>query len=106
MIKEYFLNYEAMNNDFTICLGRMHTVAYHDAHQEQDFSVTLADTGLECMTGGRVKQVEKYNSGDTFMVTYGDGLADVNVTKLLEHHKEHGKLATITVVLIHDVEAT
>src|SRR5262245_15252305 len=75
MIKEYFLNYEAMNNDFTICLGRTHTVSYHNAHREQDFIVTLADTGLDCMTGGRVKQVEKYVNDDTFMVTYGDGLA-------------------------------
>ena len=56
MVKEYFLNYEAMNNDFTISLGRQSQIIYHDAHGEQDFRVTLADTGLETMTGGRVKQ--------------------------------------------------
>jgi glucose-1-phosphate cytidylyltransferase len=98
MIKEYFLNYEAMNNDFTICLGRQHQVAYHDAHKEQDFRVTLADTGLDSMTGGRVLQAGKYVDEDTFMVTYGDGVSDVNVGALLDFHRSHGRLATITSV--------
>ncbi len=98
MIKEYFLNYEAMNNDFTICLGRRNHIVYHNAHKEQDFHVTLADTGLETMTGGRVKRVEKYIDGDTFMVTYGDGVADLDVQALVEHHRSHGKLATVTTV--------
>ena len=98
MIKEYFLNYEAMNNDFTICLGRQHRVTYHDAHKEQDFHVTLADTGLETMTGGRVKRVEGYIEGDTFMVTYGDGVADVDLRALLDFHHSHGRLATVTTV--------
>src|SRR3954464_3997598 len=80
MIKEYFLNYEAMNNDFTICLGRLHQVAYHGAHHEQDFRVTLADTGLDTMTGGRVLRIARHveDDEDTFMVTYGDGVADVD----------------------------
>src|SRR5512140_887925 len=73
MIKEYFLNYEAMNNDFTIRLGRNHAILYHDAHGEQDFDVTLADTGLHTMTGGRLKRMEKYVDGSSFMATYGDG---------------------------------
>jgi glucose-1-phosphate cytidylyltransferase len=99
MIKEYFLNYEAMNNDFTICLGRLHQVAYHGAHHEQDFRVTLADTGLDTMTGGRVGRVQKHLEGDeVFMVTYGDGLADIDVRKLLAFHRRHGKLATVTTV--------
>ncbi|MDT5156636.1 MAG: glucose-phosphate cytidylyltransferase [Acidobacteriota bacterium] len=98
MIKEYFLNYEAMNNDFTICLGRQHRVTYHDEHTEQDFHVTLAETGLETMTGGRVKQVEKYISGDTFLVTYGDGVADVDIRALVEFHHAHGRVATVTTV--------
>ena len=59
MIKEYFLNYEAMNNDFTICLGQLHQIAYHGAHCEQDFRVTLADTGQETMTGGRVRRIKQ-----------------------------------------------
>jgi glucose-1-phosphate cytidylyltransferase len=98
MIKEYFLNYEAMNNDFTICLGRQHGITYHDEHTEQDFHVTLAETGLETMTGGRVKQVEKYISGDTFLVTYGDGVADVDIRALVEFHHAHGRVATVTTV--------
>ena len=59
MIKEYFLNYEAMNNDFSLCLGRNSQIEYKN-HREQDFEVTLADTGLNTMTGGRVKRIEKY----------------------------------------------
>lgn len=98
MIKEYFLNYEAINNDFTICLGRDHRVSFHDAHQEQNFQVTLAETGQDTMTGGRVKKIEKYLDGNTFMVTYGDGLSDVCIPDLLQFHQNHGKLATVTTV--------
>lgn len=98
MIKEYFLNYEAMNNDFTICLGQPDRISYLNAHQEQEFRVTLANTGLKSMTGGRVKLVEKYIQSDTFMVTYGDGVSDVDIGALVQFHKEHGKLATVTTV--------
>jgi glucose-1-phosphate cytidylyltransferase len=98
MIKEYFLNYEAMNNDITICLGTQHKVSFHKEHAEQNFQITLADTGLETMTGGRVKRVQCYVDGDTFMVTYGDGVADVNFRALLDFHQQHGKLATVTAV--------
>jgi|SRR5581483_1178090 len=97
MIKEYFLNYEAMNNDFTICLGRESRIEYNDTHEEQNFRITLADTGLETMTGGRLRRARKYLAGDdSFMVTYGDGVSDVNVRRLLEFHKRHGRLATVT----------
>ena len=99
MIKEYFLNYEAMNNDFTISLGRRHQVEYHGAHPEQDFRVTLAETGAEAMTGARVKRVEKYvGDDDTFLVTYGDGVADVDVGAVVDFHRAHGRLATVTTV--------
>lgn len=98
MIKEYFLNYEAMNNDFTICLGQQHTVSYHGAHEEQDFRVTLAETGLEAMTGARVKRVQRHVDGETFMVTYGDGLCDVDLHAVLDFHRQHGRLATVTTV--------
>lgn len=98
MIKEYFLHYEAMNNDFTIRLGHQHTINHHDAHEEQGFEVTLADTGEDTMTGGRVKRVERYIDGDTFVVTYGDGVADVNIKALLDFHRRHGKLATVTAI--------
>jgi len=99
MIKEYFLNYEAMNNDFSICLGRQQRISYHDAHREQDFNVTLAETGLETMTGGRIKRAGKYlDDSDTFMVTYGDGVADVDIDALIKFHRAHGRLATVTAV--------
>jgi glucose-1-phosphate cytidylyltransferase len=96
MIKEYFLNYEALNNDFVIQLGRETRIDYLDRHGEQDFGVTLADTGQETMTGGRVRRIQRYIEDDTFMVTYGDGLSDVDIKALLAFHKAHGKLATIT----------
>lgn len=96
MIKEYFLNYEAMNNDFTIRLGHSHKVSYHNAHEEGDFSVTLADTGLNTMTGGRIKRVARHLDGDLFMATYGDGVCDVPIDKLVEFHRSHGRLATAT----------
>jgi glucose-1-phosphate cytidylyltransferase len=101
MIKEYFLNYEAMNNDFTISLGRNARIEYSGLHQEQDFRVTLAETGLETMTGGRLKRVEAYLESQTFMMTYGDGVSDLDIGKLVEFHRSHGKLATITTVRPH-----
>jgi glucose-1-phosphate cytidylyltransferase len=98
MIKEYFLNYEAMNNDFTISLGHKSRIEYNGLHDEQDFRVTLADTGQESMTGGRIQRIQRYIDDDTFMVTYGDGLADVDIGRLVEYHKSHGKIATVTTV--------
>ena len=99
MIKDYFLNYEAMNNDFRISLGRKSHIEFMGAHQEQDFTVTLADTGLNTMTGGRLQRVARYLADDdTFLLTYGDGLSDVNIRALVEFHKSHGKAATVTSV--------
>jgi glucose-1-phosphate cytidylyltransferase len=99
LIKEYFLNYEAMNNDFTISLGEKSNIKYLGAHREQDFMVTLAETGNDVMTGGRLKRAQRHIDGDTFMMTYGDGLADVDLNALLAFHRKHGKLATVTTVL-------
>jgi glucose-1-phosphate cytidylyltransferase len=96
MIKEYFLNYEAMNNDFTICLGRNSRIQYNDDHEEQNFRITLADTGLDTMTGGRLKRAQKYLPEDCFMLTYGDGVSDVDIRRLAEFHKSHGRIATVT----------
>jgi glucose-1-phosphate cytidylyltransferase len=99
LIKEYFLNYEAMNNDFTVTLGERSCIDLHGAHEEQDFSVTLSNTGPNTMTGGRLKRVERFLArDDTFMMTYGDGLADINLNELLSFHRGHGKLATVTTV--------
>ena len=98
MFKEYFLNYEEMNNDFTINLGKETKIQFHGIHNEQNFSVTLFDTGLENMTGSRIKQIEPFIDEDNFMVTYGDGLSNVDITKLVEFHRSHGKIGTVTVV--------
>jgi glucose-1-phosphate cytidylyltransferase len=97
-IKEYFLNYEAMNNDFSIRLGDKSQIQYHGAHGEQQFNVTLADTGIESMTGGRIGKIRRYLDGDTFLMTYGDGLSDVNVGEVVKFHKSHGRIATVTTV--------
>lgn len=96
LIKEYFLNYEAMNNDFTIRLGRHNQIIFHGSHSENDWTVTIADTGEEAMTGARIKRVEKYIDTDEFMLTYGDGLANININKLVEFHNSHGKIGTVT----------
>jgi glucose-1-phosphate cytidylyltransferase len=98
LIKEYFLNYEAMNNDFTICLGANQSVEYHNAHQEQDFRVTLVDTGQASMTGGRIRRIQRFVGDEDFMVTYGDGLADIDIPAVLKFHRGHGKIATISAV--------
>ena len=98
MIKEYFLNYEAMNSDCTIALGQRNAIVYHNDHDERHFQVTLADTGADSMTGGRLKKVEKYVDGDEFLLTYGDGLTDLDVSKVVDFHRSHGKLATVTAV--------
>src|ERR1051326_6191865 len=82
VIKDYFLNYEAMNNHFTICLGRKWQIQYHDLHTEQGFRVTLADTGAESMTGGRIARIRKYVDGETFLLTYGGGVSDVKLERL------------------------
>jgi len=97
-IKEYFLNYEAMNNDFSICLGQSSQIHYLGRHTEQGFSVTLAETGLESMTAGRIRKIQKYIGDDTFLLTYGDGLSDVDLGALVRFHKSHGKIATVTAV--------
>jgi glucose-1-phosphate cytidylyltransferase len=96
MIKQYFLNYEAMNNDFTIQLGNRTGIQYHNNHKEADWNVTLVDTGADSQTGARVKKVKSYIDGNTFMLTYGDGLSNVNINDLLEYHKSHGKIGTMT----------
>jgi glucose-1-phosphate cytidylyltransferase len=87
-----------MNNDFTIRLGGKEQITYHGAHQEQDFHVTLVDTGQETMTGGRLGRIRKYVGNEPFLMTYGDGLADVDLNALIAFHKSHGRLATVTTV--------
>jgi len=96
MIKDYFLNYEAYNNDFTLEVGKECEIRTHRASDNNNFSVTLVDTGQNSMTGSRVKQIEKYIDTDHFMLTYGDGVADVDVKKLYDFHLKHGSTGTVT----------
>lgn len=96
VIKNYFLNYKSINSDFTVNL-KDGTLNFHNGHDD-DWRVTLVDTGVNTMTGGRLLNISKYLDDSTFMMTYGDGLSNVNINKLLEFHKRHGKLATITAV--------
>src|SRR5574337_857626 len=74
MIKEYFYNYEILNSDFTIELGRHNHIQIHDSHSQMGWKITLADTGERALKGARLKKIEKYIDSDTFMVTYGDGV--------------------------------
>jgi glucose-1-phosphate cytidylyltransferase len=96
VIKDYFLRYEALHRDFTITLGRPDSLTYHGDHPDDGWQVTVLDTGLDTMTGARIKQAERYVTGDRFMVTYGDGVADIDLGALLAHHQRAARLATVT----------
>jgi glucose-1-phosphate cytidylyltransferase len=96
VIKDYFLHYEIMNSDFTVNLGDRNNITLHNDHDECGWNVTLAETGEKSQTGSRVKKVEKYIHDDTFMLTYGDAVADINIEKLLAFHHSHGKIGTVT----------
>ncbi|MEM3361744.1 MAG: glucose-1-phosphate cytidylyltransferase [Candidatus Anstonellaceae archaeon] len=93
MIKEWFANYFLHNSDVTIDL-KTNKIDVHESKSE-DWKVTLIDTGLNTSTGGRIKKIQKFIDG-TFMLTYGDGVADININSLLNFHKKHNKAATIT----------
>lgn len=96
-IKDFFLNYEAHTRDFTLKLGAVPSIKYHNVHDEADWEITLAETGLNSMTGARIKRAQKYITDDEhFMLTYGDGVGDIDINKLLEFHKAHGKILTVT----------
>jgi len=94
LIKEYFLNYYLYNSDVTIELEK-NKVEVHFSNSES-FKITLADTGLTTNTAGRIKRIQKYIGDETFMLTYGDGVSDINIRELIAFHKSHGKLATLT----------
>ena len=96
VIKDFFLNYEAHTKDFTIELGRKDTLTFHNDHEESDWRVTLADTGLGAMTGARIKRIQKYIGADDFMLTYGDGVGDIDLNLLRAFHLEHGRMLTVT----------
>ena len=96
MIKSYFCHYELMNNDVTIELGEPGKICIHQGHEENGWKITLANTGEDTLKGTRLKRIQKYITGDSFMVTYGDGVADIDLNALVSFHKSHGKLATLT----------
>ncbi|HMU46073.1 MAG TPA: glucose-1-phosphate cytidylyltransferase [Chitinophagaceae bacterium] len=96
IIKEYFMHYFLHNSDITIELGN-NKVEVHGSNTEA-FKVTLVDTGQHTKTAGRLKQIKKYIDGEDFMLTYGDGLSDINITDLLSYHKKHNRTATVTTV--------
>lgn len=96
MIKEYFLNYFTHNSDVTVNLEN-NEVEVHRSKSET-FKVTMVDTGLETMTAGRLKRIEKYIDGEEFMLTYGDGVSDINIKELVEFHRKNNKLCTMSVI--------
>ena len=94
MIKEYFTNYFRHLSDLTVNLEN-NSIHYHNSKAEP-WKVTLIDTGMNTLTGGRVKRAERYVGRETFMLTYGDGVADINILELVDFHKKHGKAITMT----------
>ena len=97
-IKEYFTNYQTLSHDVTVKLGQISGITRHDVGALENWTVTLADTGLTTMTGGRLKKVEKYLNGETFLCTYGDGLANIDIYQLVQFHESHGRVASVTAV--------
>lgn len=97
LIKDWFSNYYLHTSDVMFDLTAENKVTILDQHSEP-WKVTVVDTGLNTMTGGRIKRIQKYLENEPFMMTYGDGVCDVEIDKLLDFHKEHGKIATLTSV--------
>lgn len=97
IIKDYFANYYLHGSDVTFDFANDGVITVHN-NVSEPWKVTVVDTGLNTMTGGRIKAVQKYVGDETFMMTYGDGVSDVDMEKLLEFHKKNGKLATLTAV--------
>ncbi len=96
IIKEYFVNYRALNADFTIDLSTGELEGH--GYDNNNWKVTLLDTGLDTMTGGRLKRTKKFLKNKPFMLTYGDGLSDLDINKLLKFHTSHGRMVTVTAV--------
>lgn len=99
VIKEWFADYYLFNCDVTFDFAKGNEMTVHN-NESEPWKVTLVDTGLNTMTGGRVKRVQKYIGSETFMLTYGDAVSDINIKELLEYHKSHGKIATLSAVTV------
>lgn len=98
VIKEYFRNYHWNTSDVTLKLGRTPKIIYHTQHDEEDWTVTLLDTGQETQTGGRLRRALPYIEENTFLMTYGDGLINSDINQSIEFHRQHGAIATLTAV--------
>ncbi len=96
MIKDYFINYRDLNADFTIDLSNGLVVSHQT--DNVDWKVTLVDTGLDTLTGGRVKRLQPFISNEPFLLTYGDGVADINIDQLIAFHRNHRKMITVSAV--------
>ena len=99
VIKEWFADYYLYNSDVTFDFANDNQMTVHQ-NVAEPWKVTLVDTGTDTMTGGRVKRVQKYIGDEPFMLTYGDAVCDIDINQLLEYHKNHGKIATITAVTV------
>ncbi|MBR6223505.1 MAG: glucose-1-phosphate cytidylyltransferase [Lachnospiraceae bacterium] len=99
VVKEWFADYFLHTSDITFDFTEGNKMIVHDQHAEP-WKVTVVNTGLHTMTGGRIKRIQKYIGDERFMMTYGDGVCDVDISELLEYHKSHGKIATLTSVVI------
>jgi glucose-1-phosphate cytidylyltransferase len=98
IIKEYFRNYHWNTSDVTLKLGAQPGVRYHTNHDEENWTVTLLDTGLQTMTGGRLKQALNFIDAENFLVTYGDGLSDSDINGAIRQHEASGCVATLTAI--------
>jgi len=98
LIQDYFLKYRVASGDFTLKLDGHSPIQYHKANEEEDWIITFVNTGQTALTGARVKRIEKYIDTDSFMLTYGDGLADVDIGALVRFHESHRRLGTVTAV--------
>jgi glucose-1-phosphate cytidylyltransferase len=96
VIRRYFHEYEALNLDFTVQLGRPSSISYHGSHSESGLKVTVLDTGPNTLTGERILMAREHLQEESFLITYGDGLADINLSKLLAHHSSSGAALTIS----------
>lgn len=96
VIKQYFLNYSSLNSDFTVDM-KSGNIEWHNPCGN-NWKVTLIDTGLDAMTGGRLRRVAPYVSNEPFMLTYGDGVANIDISQLVKFHKSHGKMVSVTTV--------
>jgi glucose-1-phosphate cytidylyltransferase len=96
VIKEYFLHYKSLNSDFSVDLSNGEVISQQD--NKLDWKVTLIDTGIKSMTGGRVKRMQSFIGNEPFLLTYGDGVANIDIDALVDFHRSHGKMVTISAV--------